>query len=285
MIDPLPNTVDAPAAPVYRTAMSHRSSDVQLTERRALVLGLIVREHIAHGQPVSSHWLIDHYELGVSSATIRNEMAALEEMGLLGQPHTSAGRVPTVAGYRLFVERLMRHAALAPREMRTIRHQFQQAGGDVERWLRLAAGVVASATGAAGLVAVPETPTVAGSAALPLELTVPRLYHAGLAECIEAPEFAEAESRRGIVRLLERGDGLRAVLDRLPPEGVHVLIGGEPPLEHVPYLTLVLARFGRGGHGGIVGVVGPTRLAYERAVPAVEFVSGVMSRGAGGEVA
>ena len=114
---------------------------------------------------------------------------------------------------------------------------------------------------------------------------MPRLYHAGLAECIEAPEFAEAESRRGIVSLLERGDGLRAVLDRLPPEGVHVLIGGEPPLEHVPYLTLVLARFGRGGHGGIVGVVGPTRLAYERAVPAVGFVSGVMSRVAGGEVA
>ena len=103
-----------PAAAVYRSAMSHRSPDVLLTERRALVLGLIVREHIAHGQPVSSHWLIDHYDLGVSSATIRNEMAALEDMGLLGQPHTSAGRVPPVAGYRLFVERPMRHAALPP---------------------------------------------------------------------------------------------------------------------------------------------------------------------------
>lgn len=261
--------------------MFHPDPDVlptELTERRALVLGLIVREHIAHGQPVSSHCLVHRYDLGVSSATLRNEMAALEDLGLLGQPHTSAGRVPTVAGYRLFVERLMRIASLPARERRSIRQRFHEAGHDVERWLRLAAGVVAKASGAAGLVVVPDAP------ALPAELTVPRLYHAGLADVIEAPEFAEAAPRRGIVSLLERGDGLAAVLDRLPPDGVHVLIGGEPPLERLPYLTLVLARFGRGGQHGIVGVVGPTRMAYERAVPAVGFVSGVMSGVSGGEM-
>ena len=272
--------------------MTHRPTDAAMTERRALVLGLIVREHVAHGQPVSSQWLVAHYELGVSSATIRNEMAALEEMGLLGHPHTSSGRVPTAAGYRIFVERLMRHAALAPAERRSIRHQFRLAGGDTERWLRLAAAVVARASGAAGLVAVPDAPVLpaarpdhAAPRALPAELAAPRLYHAGLAECIEAPEFADPAPRRGIVSLLERGDGLHDVLDHLPPDGVHVLIGGEPPLDRVPYLTLVVARFVRAGRHGIVGVVGPTRLAYERAVPAVRFVSAVMSREVGGEVA
>ncbi len=262
-----------------------------MTERQAMVLGLIVREHVALGQPVGSHWLVAHYDLGVSSATVRNEMAALEELGLLSQPHTSSGRVPTVAGYRLFVERLMRHAALDPAERRAIRQQFRQAGGDAERWLRLAAAAVARASGAAGLVAVPDGPVLPRVAhapdgrALPAELAAPRLYHAGLAECIEAPEFADPAPRRGIVSLLERGDGLRDVLRQLPPDGVHVLIGGEPPLERVPYLTLVVARFVRAGRHGIVGVVGPTRLAYERAVPAVGFVSGVMSREVGGEVA
>lgn len=122
-----------------------------LTARQQLILGLVVREYIASAQPVGSK-TIQEYGLGVSSATIRNEMALLEEMGYLTHPHTSAGRVPTEAGYRYFVERLMRESHLPIDEQRTIRHQFHQVGVDLEQWMRLAASVLARTAQSAAVV-------------------------------------------------------------------------------------------------------------------------------------
>jgi heat-inducible transcriptional repressor len=95
---------------------------------------------------------VEGYGLGVSSATIRNEMAYLEELGYMAQPHTSAGRVPTEKGYRYFVERLMRESQLGMEEQRTIRHQFHQVGVDLEQWMRLAASVLARTAQSAAVV-------------------------------------------------------------------------------------------------------------------------------------
>jgi heat-inducible transcriptional repressor len=127
-----------------------------LTSRQQLILGLVVREHIVSAQPVGSK-TIEAYGLGVSSATIRNEMAILEGLGYLAQPHTSAGRVPTEQGYRYFVERLMRESQLPLDEQRTIRHQFHQVGVDLEQWMHLSASVLARASRAAAVVTSPKT--------------------------------------------------------------------------------------------------------------------------------
>lgn len=122
-----------------------------LTPRQQLVLGLVIRDYIATAQPVGSK-TIQEYGLGVSSATIRNEMAVLEDFGYLTQPHTSAGRIPTERGYRYFVERLMRESHLPLDEQRTIRHQFHQVGVDLEQWMRLAASVLARTAQTAAVV-------------------------------------------------------------------------------------------------------------------------------------
>jgi heat-inducible transcriptional repressor len=122
-----------------------------LTPRQQLILGLVIREYVAMAQPVGSK-TIQAYGLGVSSATIRNEMSVLEERGYLTQPHTSAGRVPTELGYRYFVERLMRESHLPLDEQRTIRHQFHQVGVDLEQWMRLAASVLARTAQSAAVV-------------------------------------------------------------------------------------------------------------------------------------
>jgi len=123
----------------------------ELTPRQQLILGLVIREYVSAAQPVGSK-TIQGYGLGVSSATIRNEMAVLEESGYLVQPHTSAGRVPTELGYRYFVERLMRESHLPLDEQRTIRHQFHQVGVDLEQWMRLAASVLARTAQTAAVV-------------------------------------------------------------------------------------------------------------------------------------
>ncbi len=128
----------------------------ELTERQQAILGLVVREYIETAQPVASRTLAEKYRLGVSPATIRNEMAVLERLGYLTHPHTSAGRVPTEQGYRYFVERLMERAELPEDEQRLIRHQFHQARLDLDQWMRLAAAVLAHTTHAASLVTAPK---------------------------------------------------------------------------------------------------------------------------------
>jgi heat-inducible transcriptional repressor len=126
-----------------------------LSDRQKLILSLVIRDYIETAQPVSSGRLSEHFGLEVSSATIRNEMVSLTEMGYLRQPHTSAGRVPTEDGYRYFVRQLMGHTELPATTKRTIIHQFYQTGLDVDRWMRLAASILAHQSQAASLVTAP----------------------------------------------------------------------------------------------------------------------------------
>jgi len=124
----------------------------KLPERQENILGLIIREYIDTVTPVSSKALVDKYNLGVSSATVRNEMMALTDLGYLRQPHTSAGREPTEEGYRYFVQRIVGENELPLAERRTISHQFYQARKDVDEWMRLAASVLAQHGHGASLV-------------------------------------------------------------------------------------------------------------------------------------
>ncbi|MCC6957396.1 MAG: heat-inducible transcription repressor HrcA [Anaerolineales bacterium] len=129
--------------------------ETNLSERQKLILALVIRDYIETAQPVGSVSLVKRYKLDFSSATVRNDMVALTEMGFLRQPHTSAGRVPTEEGYRYFVRQLMGHTDLPAPTKRTIIHQFYQAGADVDRWMHLAASVLAHQAQAASLVTAP----------------------------------------------------------------------------------------------------------------------------------
>jgi len=128
---------------------------MELTERQRLILALVIREHIETAQPVGSVFLVEKYHLDYSSATVRNELAALTDAGYLRQPHTSAGRVPTEEAYRFFVRQLMGHTDLPANTKRTISHQFYQTGRDLDRMMRLAASVLAYQSQAASLVTAP----------------------------------------------------------------------------------------------------------------------------------
>lgn len=127
-----------------------------LTQRRRAILKVVVQEYVKTAEPVSSGRIESGYELGVSAATIRNELAALEEMGYLAQPHTSGGRVPTDRGYRYYVEGLMEEPAVPVEEQRMIAHQFHQVQLDLNEWLRLAAAVLAQSARSASLITAPK---------------------------------------------------------------------------------------------------------------------------------
>jgi heat-inducible transcriptional repressor len=126
-----------------------------LSERQKMVLMLVVRDYIESAQPIGSQHLVEHYHLEMSSATVRNEMVALTELGYLRQPHTSAGRVPSEDGYRYFVSHLMHQTDLPETIQHTISHQFYQARPEVDQWMTLAASVLAHQSQAVSMVTAP----------------------------------------------------------------------------------------------------------------------------------
>jgi heat-inducible transcriptional repressor len=129
----------------------------ELTERQKTLLLLLIRDYIESAQPVGSKRLAEHYQINLSSATIRNEMAALIEMGYLRQPHTSAGRVPTEEGYRYFVSQMMNKAELPEAVQATIAHQFHQSRPDIDQWMTLAASILAHQSQGVSVVTAPHT--------------------------------------------------------------------------------------------------------------------------------
>lgn len=127
-----------------------------LTDRQRAILRIIIQEFIVTAAPVSSEGLVNKYRLPYSSATVRNEMAELEQGGYITHPHTSAGRIPSDLGYRYYVEHLMeRSGGLSSVEQHTIQHQFYQIQVELNEWLRLAASVTARTAHNAALVSSP----------------------------------------------------------------------------------------------------------------------------------
>jgi heat-inducible transcriptional repressor len=123
-------------------------------DRKLEVLRAIVEDYIETNEPVGSKTLADRHNLGVSPATIRNDMAALEEEGLIAQPHTSAGRVPTDAGYRIFVDRLTSVKPLSTAERRAI-HAFLDNAVDLDDVLQRAVRTLAQLTRNVAVVQYP----------------------------------------------------------------------------------------------------------------------------------
>ena len=132
----------------------------EASDRRKAVLGAIVEDYVASCIPVASGRLLERHDLGVSSATVRKDMARLEDEGLVIQPHLSAGRIPSHSGYRLFVEQLLPSTDLRGPEKWTIRSAFRVAPFDVEELLQLATAVLANFLGNVAFVTLPASGTV-----------------------------------------------------------------------------------------------------------------------------
>ena len=122
------------------------AADKRLNERKKQILKAIIEAHIAHGEPVGSKFLTTNKQIACSSATIRNEMAELEEMGYLEQPHTSAGRIPSEAGYRFYVDQLIDRYLLTQSEIEELRAALRQRQRELDAIMQTAAALAAKLT-------------------------------------------------------------------------------------------------------------------------------------------
>ena len=129
-----------------------------LTKRRESILKIIIGEYISTVAPVGSEAIVLKYGLGTSPATVRNEMAALEEEGFIKRPHPSAGGIPSDKGYRYYVESILSTAKLSTAEQQTIRHQFHQIEGSLEEWTHLAASIMTEGVRNVAIATFPKSP-------------------------------------------------------------------------------------------------------------------------------
>jgi len=214
-----------------------------MTERQKQILSAIIEQYAEVAAPVGSSLLAKVF--GVSSATIRAEMAGLEQMGYIQQPHTSAGRIPTDRGYRFYVNSIAEMAATLPekRAERALTARVQH-GGLPERTIRNAVDILVELTHNLGIATIGN-----------------QLYMSGLGNLFGQPEFISGNQVQQVARLL---DNLEPWLrEAAPNEPLSVFIGSENPIGRSAGVTLIISRFRSPfSDHSYIGILGPTRQSY-----------------------
>ena len=238
-----------------------------LSDRRQRVLAALIEEYVARALPVGSRTLTERYRFGVSPATIRNELSALEEEGYISQPHTSAGRVPTDFGYRTFVDDLIESGVVSDDETADAAiGQLRETAAELDELFDRISKALSQFTDCLSVV-------------MPPGYSHPS--RTGLVSLMRQPEFAHTESLMPIMQVLEDDTVLLHVLDAAAPssDGPQVRIGSENESEQLSGVSVVACRYGIGPDGGIVAVIGPTRMNYTKALAAVRIASKTLGGG------
>jgi heat-inducible transcriptional repressor len=231
-----------------------------MTERQRLILAAIIEQHAEIAAPVGSVMLAKLF--GVSSATIRSEMAKLEEMGYIVQPHTSAGRIPTDAGYRFYVNSLneaqAEHPQLLDRSARAIDARVSGAGDRADRAIRSAVDSLVELTQNLGIATIGD-----------------ELYLSGIGNLFSQPEFMQGEHAQQVARLL---DNLEPWLrEARPNEPLNVYIGAENPIGKASGATLIISKFRSPySDNSYIGVLGPTRQSYAKVMRLVRHTGAML---------
>lgn len=224
-----------------------------MTERQIAILTAIIEQYAEVASPVGSVTLAKLFN--VSSATIRSEMAKLEELGLITQPHTSAGRIPTDKGYRFYVNLLtnQQDQPLAiDRGAKAIEARVSGAGQRADRTIRSAVDSLVDLTQNLGLATIGD-----------------ELYLSGMGNLFSQPEFLQGTNAQSVARLL---DNLEPWLrEAAPNEPLNVFIGSENPIGKTSGATLIVSRFRSPfSDNSYIGVLGPTRQSYARVMRLVK---------------
>ena len=325
-----------------------------LSERRQRVLRALIEDYIEFALPVGSRTLTERHRLGVSPATVRNDLSALEDAGFIQQPHTSAGRVPTDAGYRTFVDDLL-SSGLAEEERphQAMIDELRASATELDALMERTSAALARLTDCLSVVMAPSVlagrirqitlvslspwqaiiivvaedgqvvnrtvtfteevsaDDLAGAQNLlnrvlvgqtardvrraldentvealrdPLvqlvidevieclgETDTGRAHSLGVSSLLRQPEFSDAKALLPVMEVLEDDRVLLRTFDEAVEEGgpVMVRIGHENPTSELAGVSIVACPYGRGESEGVVAVIGPTRMNYERAIRAV----------------
>ncbi len=228
-----------------------------MTERQAQILAAIVEQYAEIAAPVGSVLLAKLFN--ISSATVRSEMAKLEELGYITHPHTSAGRIPTDKGYRYYVNGISQDAEpKLDRSARAIEARVNTHATNADRAIRSAVDSLVELTHNLGLATIGD-----------------QMYMSGISNLFSQPEFASGKHVQAVASLL---DNLEPWLrETTPNKPLNVFIGQENPIGKSSDATLIISRF-RSPYSdrSYIGVLGPTRQSYAKVMNLVRHAGAML---------
>lgn len=219
-----------------------------MNERKQLILNIIIEDYIATGQPVASNAIVEKYNLDLSPATVRNEMAELEAEGWITQPYTSAGRIPTEKAYLLFVDSL-KTEHLSKKEQAL----FEDLGND-EMSAKQTAKKLAQISSLAVIWAFHKN----------------HIYYTGLSNLLQQPEFSQSRLTYDISAVIDRVDEIVDDIFEQVTFDPQILLGRNSPFG--PFSGAILSRYKTANGVGMIGILGPLRMDYGKNLARVSYL-------------
>lgn len=235
-----------------------------LTPRQTQILKAVIEEYIASAEPVGSETIEKKHNLGVSPATIRNEMVRLTEMGLLKQPYTSAGRSPTPVALKYYVEHLVKLKDLSVADEVAVKQKIWDYRQEIDKLLREATRTLAEKTKTLALTATNEGD----------------LYYAGTSNILEMPEFYDYELTHELLETLDEVNFWWRLLET-HESSFDILVGEELTQGVLAQCGFIYHKFKTPHVVGAIGIVGPSRLNYPYVIPVVRYMGNLISEFAG----
>ncbi|MDO8662541.1 MAG: DeoR family transcriptional regulator [Candidatus Omnitrophota bacterium] len=236
--------------------------NVEREARKRAVLSTTINRYILEATPIASEELAEHFDL--SSATIRNIFSELEAEGYLTHPYTSGGRIPTENGYRYYVDSLLLELQLMDAEKSKIIREYEKKLKRMEDVLEETSRLIEETTHYTGIVSFFEWQD--------------RMFYKGLSRILEQPEFKNTDKMRLLIKIIEDKQYLLRLINRDFSDKARVYIGREMDSPEMEDCSLVVSDYRRKNKPqGKLAVLGPVRMEYNRIIPALEYISDVLS--------
>ncbi len=237
-----------------------------LTQRQIKILKCITEEFIETASPVGSETLEKKFSLGISSATIRNEMSSLTQLGFLKKGHLSAGRCPTSMGLKYYVRNLMTPKNMSISEEVGAKEKIWNYRNEFEKLIKETTKELAVKTRSMAIATTDQ-----GS-----------IYCCGASNLLEEPEFYNIDVTKTVLSLMDNTNFWFDIVNKAgihqgSEEIIHLLIGEDLGMEHLEPCGFVFQTYEAGPHRGILGIVGPARFRYQVVVPVVDYFAELLS--------
>jgi heat-inducible transcriptional repressor len=240
---------------------------MELTDRQKQLLKSIIELYVKTGEPVGSELVEKSYDLGVSPATIRNEMVKLTELGYLKQPHTSAGRAPTSIGFRLYISELMKEKDMPVLDEVTMKQKLMEKRAEYNGMVKAATKTLANKC---------------GMLALAMDDASGDIYYAGAANILDIPEFFDIDVTRFVLSMFDEFPTLKQIIGKAQVDPIHVIFGDETGYEHLRPTGFAFARFAEGSpNAGVIGILGPARMNFPVVIPYVRYMAKLLTEAGG----
>ena len=228
-----------------------------MQQRKLFLLKNLIECYIDTADPVGSRTLLSKSKLEVSPATIRNDMAYLESIGLIYQPHTSSGRIPTTKGFRVFVDKLMDEYSEQKLEKEMAISDYQNLKiSELDMRIRSAVSIISKLTKQVSFATLPWRNEA---------------YYLGIANVLRSDVFSNNLEASTIIEVLEDHDRFVEVLTHLPlSREIKAFIGDENAIDGVNSCTMIVTTYQRDELHGAMGILGSTRMRYAYNIKLIE---------------